>query len=137
MRTFTGEDFIAVTVRHTNGRVNYFLTLGRFWWQSELKEIAAAVLARTQGFALDGEPQSAEVCYSLTEASAAPYFFEHLLALSRVPLPDCGRMSRAEADRAAEAIHTELLDGRHLYFCGSHQAFDRYRRNRDGGPANE
>ncbi len=137
MRTFTGEDFIAVAVRHTNGQVNYFLTLGKFWWQLELKEIAAAVLARTSGFALDGEPHSAEVCYSLTEASSSPYFFEHLLALARIPLPDYGRMSREEAECAAEAIHAEVLEGSHLYFCGSQQAFDRCRRDRDGRSASD
>lgn len=138
MRAYTGEDIIAVVVWHTNGRANYFLTLGKFYWQAEPAEIAAAVLAGCRGFALDGEPASAEVCYSLAEAAGAPYFFEGLHALSRVPLPDYRRLPRAEADQAAAAIHADLRAGHHVHYCGSGDAFHRYRRDRDraaGGTA--
>lgn len=122
MLTFTGEDIIAVAIRHTNGRMNFFLTLGKFWQQAELHEVAARVLARSSGFALDGEPEAAEVCYSLLDASGEPYFFEGLLELSRVRLPDYRGDDREACDRQAREVHDELVDGRHLYYLGSQAA---------------
>ncbi len=119
MKPFTGEDIIAVAVRHTNGRVNYFLTLGKFYWQEELTEIAAEVLSRTTAFALDGEPQEAEVCYSVGDAAEAPYFFEHFFALCRLQLPDYQQGDQAAYDAHALRIHEEIRAGGHLYYCGS------------------
>ena len=119
MQTFTGEDIIAIAVRHTNGRVNYFLTLGKFYWQADLEEIAQRVLSGCRGFALDGEPESAHVCYSLLDASREPYFYEHFFALCQLRLPDYRHGAREICDRQARQIHDEILEGHHLLFCGS------------------
>jgi hypothetical protein len=119
MKTYTGEDIIAVAVRHTNGRVNYFLTLGKFYWQAELAEIAKEVLSRATAFALDGEPLEAEVCYSVGDAAEAPYFFEHFFALCRLQIPDYQLGDQAVCDAQALRIHDEIRAGGHLYYCGS------------------
>jgi hypothetical protein len=121
MKTFTGEAVIAVAVRHTNGRMNYFLTLGKFYWQADLEEIARRVLSSCRSFSLDGDPKSAEVCRSLLDASHEPYFYEHFFALCQLRLPDYGHGDRDACDRQAQQIHEEILAGGHLLYCGSHR----------------
>ena len=129
MKTFTGENIIAVAVRHTNGHVNYFLTLGKFYWQAELDEIAGHVLARCHAFALDGEPQTAEVCRSLLDASQEPYFFEQFFALCQLRLPDYQYEDRVDCDLRAQRIHEALRGGDHFLYCGSHRQRKRDRKH--------
>jgi hypothetical protein len=128
MKTFTGEEIIAVAVRHTNGRINYFLTLGKFYWQTDLNEIAQQVLKSCRSFALDGEPEAAEVCRSLLDASQEPYFYEHFFALCQLRLPDYRHGDLETCDRQARQIHEEILAGGHLLYCGSHRDWKRHRK---------
>lgn len=127
LKTFTGEEIIAVAVRHKNGRINYFLTLGKFYWQAELDEIARRVFRRCAAYALDGEPECAEVCRSLLDASQEPFFYEHFFALCQMRLPDYRRDERESCERRARQIHEQIVNGGLLFYCGSHRD-----RKRDG-----
>ncbi len=119
MNDFTGESIIAIGVRHDNDGKNFFLTLGKYYWQADLDEIAQIVLRKSKGYALDGDPVEAEVCYSLLDASREPYFFEALFELSQLRLPDLADLDAAEAADSTKRLRKEVRGGRHLYYLGS------------------
>jgi hypothetical protein len=77
----TGESVLGVAVKMTNPRINYFLTLGKPFHRKRLDEIAKWVFERATAFSLDGTPEEAEVCYSLSDAADEPYFYEQYLQL--------------------------------------------------------
>lgn len=111
----TGEAILAVAVRFKNNRrINYFLTLGKPFHRICLWEIAKRVLQRAKRWShsLDGIPEETEICYSLQDAAAEPYFYEQYLELVRTI-----SSIRSESDR--ERIRQELEEGGHLYFLGS------------------
>ena len=116
----TGEPVLAVAVKLKNGRLNYFLTLGKPFHRKRLWEIAKWVLEKSDAFSLDGTPDEAEVCYSLQDAAAEPYFHEQHLQLA---MTLAGIQSEADRKRVTD----ELDAGNHLYFLGSAKQRDKAR----------
>lgn len=116
----TGEPVVAVAVRLANGRVNYFLTLGKQFHRRRLWEIAMWVLEKCDAFCLDGTPLEAEICYSLHDASTEPYFYEQYLQLIMTVAS-----TQSDADRVR--VRAELEKGNHLYFLGSTKQRDKLR----------
>lgn len=108
----TGELALAVAVRMTNGRVNYFLTLGKPFHEKRLADIAKRVLERSGSFSLDGTPDEAEICHSLCDAANEPYFYEQYLSLVMT-------MASIHSDADRKRIREELESGEHFYFLGS------------------
>lgn len=119
---FTGEDLIAISVTLATGGTRYFMSFGKSFWRKSLNEICGIVLREAQGFALGGEPVSAQPCYSLQDASHSPYFFEQYAYL-------VARLAQGDDDR----IHDELMDGQHLYYLGKPSTYRKWHRDRDAG----
>jgi hypothetical protein len=118
----TCESVLAVAVKMTNARLNYFLTLGKPFHRKRLDEIAKWVFERATAFSLDGAPEEAEVCYSLSDAADEPYFYEQYLQLVNTRTH-----MKTDADR--DRARAELDTGSHFYFLGSRIQRENARRN--------
>jgi hypothetical protein len=107
----SGEMVLAVAIKMTNGCVNYFLTVGKPLHRKPLWEIAKWVLEHSGAYALDGVPEEAEICYSLSDAASEPYFYEQYLEIIRT----ISTMFNADEYEFSK----ELQGGKYLYFLGS------------------
>ena len=111
----TGEPLLAIALKFSSGEMNFFLTLGKPFHRRRLDEMAKWIFERSNNFALDGDPQEAEVCYSLLDASQEPYFFEAVVSLGDV-------IKQVKTKKDWERIKRECDKGHHLYFLGSHKS---------------
>lgn len=108
------DDYVAVCVKLKRGGSRFFLTFGRLFDVVDGTELESLVLKHAAQFALGGEPVKAEVCYSLNDASSAPYFYEALLVLIRYgPPPDARKW------KTWKRVMTESIrNGNMLMYCG-------------------
>jgi hypothetical protein len=102
------QDVIAVAVRLDNG-CRYFTTWGRVHDPVDPDPIAHVVLRNAHRYDLGGTPVSAEVCWSLQEASDEPYFHEALVefASEREPRgPPVRRLAQTQEGSVGAAERT-------------------------------
>lgn len=107
------EDVVAVEVTLSTGDRRYFVTWGRILDPVDGTGLAALVLEHAPKSALGGEPVSARVCVTLSEARDQPYFNEALIYFGWQP-PPFG--DGYEAWRRAR--ETAMREGRELYYLG-------------------
>jgi hypothetical protein len=81
------EDVIAVRVRLRRGGSRYFMTWGRLFDPVDPAQLEAVVREHLGKFDLGGDPVSVEICSTLQEASAQPYFFEALWWFGQQEVP--------------------------------------------------
>jgi hypothetical protein len=105
---------IAVAVKLKRGKPRFFVTWGRTFGSVDGTEIEKIVLTHCKSYALGGIPVKAEVCYSLLDASKAPYFYEALMYFSEKPIPGSG----VGYARWKKRIAREQRLGHHLMYCG-------------------
>lgn len=105
------EDIVAVRVLTSKGEAAYFLTWGRIQDPVDPAPLEALVLRDAPSCGVEGV--RAELCSSLQEAAAEPYFYESLFAMSQKPIPfgDGYEEWRASIDLA-------MQQGKELYFLG-------------------
>jgi len=81
------EDVVALRVRLRRGGSRYFMTWGRLFDPVDPARLEAIVQEHLGKFDLGGEPVSVEICSTLQEASAQPYFFEALWWFGQQKVP--------------------------------------------------
>jgi hypothetical protein len=81
------EYVVALRVRLRRGGSRYFMTWGRLFDPVDPARLEAVVGEHLGKFDLGGEPVSVEVCSTLQEASAQPYFFEALWWFGQQKVP--------------------------------------------------
>ena len=111
------EDVVAVRVNLDNGEACYFLTWGRIPEAVDPAPLERLVFAAATRFSLGGKPVSAQVCATLQEAAAEPYFFENFFKLCQCRIP-FGPDYKAWA---AETLQ-RLEAGKELYYLGRGEA---------------
>ena len=101
------EDIVAVAVTTDLGRVCYFLTWGRIQDAVDPGPVEEIVLRVAASHRTPGRPVSAEMCFSLQEASSAPYFYEYFLGFcqKRIPFGRSYRRWRRTMDRRMRDGH--------------------------------
>jgi hypothetical protein len=107
------EEVVAVAVTLDNGERRYFMTWGRVQDPVDPGPLEDLVLSQAGTYDLGGTPANASVCFTLREASGAPYFYEGLL--------DFARTTRTAAENypAWRAAMAEAMRrGEHLYYLG-------------------
>jgi hypothetical protein len=113
------EDIVAVEVKLTTGERRHFLTWGRIQDNVDPAPLAELVLKRANHFAIDGEPASARVLWSLHPATEAPYFYEYFFGMSqeRIPYDDSHEAWRKK-------IAEEMETGKWIYYLGYYKVRD-------------
>lgn len=107
------EDVVAVEVTLHTGEHRYFVTWGRILDPGDGESLALLVLEHARGNDLGGDPVSAKVCSTLSEARDQPYFHEALIHFGWQP-PRFGEDYEAwRRDR-----ETAMRAGRELYYLG-------------------
>lgn len=107
------EDVVAIEVALEDGQHRYFMTWGRIQDTVDPTELENLVLRHSTKVDLGGIGRSARLCDTLSEASAAPYFYEGLLSFAHQPIP-FGKGYSKWRKRRAEAQRT----GQDIYFLG-------------------
>ena len=107
------EDVVAVEVTLHTGEHRDFLTWGRIFDPVDGTALAALVLEHAPSTELGGEPVSARVCPTLSEARDQPYFYEALIDFGwrRPQFGDGYEAWRRDRE-------TALREGRELYYLG-------------------
>ena len=119
------DDFVAVCIKLKKGGVCYFLTYGRLFDAVDGSKLADIVLSHSASYALGGEPIKAEVCYSLSDASKSPYFYEALLNLVRFGPPN-----KTAKYKTWKRIMTKAIkNGEMIMYCGDHKHRNRCRKS--------
>lgn len=107
------EDIVAIRVKLTSGQARYFLTWGRIPEAIDPEPLLTLVRDNLHRFDLGGTPKAVELCPTVQDAAEAPYFFEHLFAMSQRPIP-FGPGYKAWSKRTL----TALENGRALHYLG-------------------
>ena len=110
------DDVVAVRLVMDDGSKRYFVTLGRIFDAVEPQRLLRAVAEHAKAYDLQGTVVEVSLCEMLREAadsSEAPYFYEAMLAISRVPIP-FGKNHAKWQRRTRKAIRR----GQHMHYCG-------------------
>jgi hypothetical protein len=110
------DDVIAIRTHTDEGQVRHWLTWGRLFDAIDPEPMLAAVRPHLRWSGQRGEIVKVEICSTLQEAAAQPYFYEGLFRLSqtRIPFGDGYEgWKRVMRDRLAE--------GRELFYLGDPQ----------------
>lgn len=117
-RTISNVDHVAaVRVELDDGSNRYFLTLGRAFDSAEPQELLQLVVEHAGNCDLQAKVRHAHICQTIREAAEspdAPFFYEALLAVGRLPMPS-GERQEAWRRRARRTVRR----GENIYDCGS------------------
>ena len=113
------EDLVAIRVTHEDGSLHYLMTWGRIFDVVDEAALLDAVTPHLSMFGL-GKFSDIFICYSLSEASDQPYFYEGLFNFSTqgIPFGKGYKKWRKEKKR-------NILGGKDIYYLGDKRKFDR------------
>src|SRR4051794_40568814 len=80
------EDIVAIKAVDKSGKKHFFLTWGRTFDRVDPEPLLAAVRPNLPQWGLH-HVRSLELCYSLQDASSAPYFYEAFFMMSQERIP--------------------------------------------------
>jgi hypothetical protein len=107
------HDIVAIEVTLSSGERRYFLTWGRIQDPVDPAPVAALVLRKASGFAMDGEPRSARVLWSLHPAATSPAFWECFFDMCQRQIP-----FGPEHPNWREKIAAEQEQGKQIWYLG-------------------
>ncbi len=108
------DNYIAVCVELENKQHRYFLTFGRIFDPVNGDKLCEIILHYASRYALGGVPKKAQICYSLNDASHAPYFYECLMQLYEFKCPvDKRKMKKWKSE-----MKKMILKGEMIMYCG-------------------
>jgi len=108
------EDLVAVRVNLADGSGRFILTFGRIQDTVDPGPLEAIVLRHCGKFGLR-DAVSAEVCWSLQDASQQTYFHE---GVSQITAKRAVAILTEDYFDWRNRIRDEMETGRHLYYCG-------------------
>lgn len=81
------DDIVAVAVELEDGAERYFLSWGRIQDRVDPEPLEQLVLKYCIGYDLGGKPVKARMCWSVQEASHAPFFYEGFFSMCQEHIP--------------------------------------------------
>lgn len=103
---------IAIKAVDKSGRTHFFLTWGRVFDAVEDDSLLAAVRPNLSTWGVDPD-SSLEVCYTLQEAAAEPYFYEGLFGMAQERIP-FGPKYKAWQSRKRK----QITKGKEIWYLG-------------------
>ena len=107
------EDLVAVEVTTNDGHTCYFITWGRIQSAVDPAPLERLIMKVASHFAIGSEPASARLCWSLSDARDAPYFYEALWSFSQKPIP-----FGPGYEKWRKRMNRRMREGREIYFVG-------------------
>ena len=107
---------VAVRLSMDDGSSRYVITLGRIFDNAQPQRLLKAVAEHATIYDLQGTVADVHLCEMLREAadsSEAPYFYEAMLAISRIQIP-FGKKYAKWQRRTRKAMRR----GDHMHYCG-------------------
>ena len=107
------HDIVAVEVRLVSGERRYFLTWGRIQDSVDPGPVAAVVLRNAHRFAIDGEPESARLLWTLHPAVDTPGFWDAFFDMCQP-----GKVGTRRFSRWRKKIAELQEQGKEIWYLG-------------------
>jgi hypothetical protein len=105
---------VAIAVELDDGSERFFLTWGRIQDSVDPKMIEELVLKASERFNLSWKPRASRLCFTLQEASNAPYFYECFFTMCQTLIP----LGQQTYEPWRQKMNDEMQKGRQLWYLG-------------------